>query len=68
LILAEEKGPAVGQIVSKDAVLFTGDQWFESVFLQCRVSSELVRNPRAEPAGIASFRSTPEPPTPPASS
>jgi hypothetical protein len=34
LILGEEKGPAVDQIVSKDAVLFTGDQWFESVFLQ----------------------------------
>jgi hypothetical protein len=40
LILAEEKGPAVGQIVSKDAVLFTGDQWFESVFLQRRVCCE----------------------------
>src|SRR2546421_1278933 len=33
LILGEEKGPAVDQIVSKDAVLFTGDQWFESAFL-----------------------------------
>jgi hypothetical protein len=43
LILGEEKGPAVDQIVSKDAVLFTGDQWFESVFLQRRVSNELSR-------------------------
>src|SRR5207237_1267682 len=34
LILGEEKGPAVDQIVSKDAVLFTGDQWFESGSLQ----------------------------------
>ncbi len=34
LILGEEKGPKVDQIVSKDAVPFTGDQWFESVFLQ----------------------------------
>src|SRR5438132_7615711 len=43
LILGEEKGPAVDQIVSKDAVLFTGDQWFESVFLQQRVRNELFR-------------------------
>src|SRR5207253_164781 len=40
LILGEEKGPAVDQIVSKDAVLFTGDQWFESGSLQWRVSCE----------------------------
>src|SRR5207253_11524064 len=41
LILGEEKGPAVDQIVSKDAVLFTGDQWFESVSLHRGVSNEL---------------------------
>jgi hypothetical protein len=40
LILGEEKGPAVDQIVSKDSVLFTGDQWFESVFIQRRVRNE----------------------------
>jgi hypothetical protein len=37
LLLGEEKGPAVDQIVSKDAVLFTGDQWFEPVFLRSRL-------------------------------
>jgi hypothetical protein len=42
LILGEEKGPAVDQIVSKDAVLFTGDQWFESVFLRRGVLCELT--------------------------
>jgi Chromate transporter len=42
LILGEEKGPAVDQIVSKDAVLFTGDQWFESVFLHRRVCEPSV--------------------------
>src|SRR5438874_8850028 len=42
LILGEEKGPAVDQIVSKDAVLFTGDQWFESGSLQRRVRCEPV--------------------------
>jgi hypothetical protein len=44
LILGEEKGPAVDQIVSKDAVLFTGDQWFESVFLH-RASQERTQLP-----------------------
>jgi hypothetical protein len=54
LILGEEKGPAVDQIVSKDAVLFTGDQWFESVFLQRAVclSSEL-RTLKAKGAAFA---------------
>ena len=34
-------------MVSKDAVPFHGDQWFESVFLQWRVGSELdFRDPR----------------------
>ena len=51
MILGEEKGPAVDQIVSKDAVLFTGDQWFESAFLQRRVrlspgAAVEVREPR----------------------
>ena len=31
MILEEEKGRTGDQIVSKDAVLCTGDQWFESV-------------------------------------
>ena len=49
LILGEEKGPAVDQIVSKDAVLFTGDQWFESVFLQRRVYCEPDRSRSKSP-------------------
>jgi uncharacterized protein DUF3489 len=44
LILGEEKGPAVDQIVSKDSILFTGDRWFESVFLQQGVYREPVRD------------------------